>query len=190
MPKKKAVGDAKVTQEQPTTTKAPEVEKDDVIARICKDEKRAALILDDRFAHPPMFDLHSTQQVSYPPSQLIRYLFFKEHITEEYFKQSWWKRIGNAVSAKQTTSEYNNTKNRLKSGDEISWLMIDRCLTKLGLSLIDLQMTYMNNETGDIKTVSISELSEEISKLEATGVENKTFDAAVVFGIDDDDSEE
>lgn len=160
------MANSEIRPNESVDTSAPSEKKDPSgsILSCIDPSKTAQLMVATEQVGTPMFTLESLKEVSRPLSKMIRYVFVKEGVTEELYKQ-YYNEAADKVH--MSTNQRNYSRNNLQRALElptVTWDTLEKWMVIAQLELTDMSLTYTNHRTGEVRTIKLSDIQHELNE--------------------------
>lgn len=142
-----------------TITKVAPINVSEMLSKINPDQCRQ-LVSDVEKTGTPLFTTHDLRTTSQPLAQIARLFLIKNNITRERF-ESLHRKMG--LSTYMSTNIMNYDRNnilRAMAQGNITWNFLEKLLIVCGFDLTDLTLTLTNQETGEVSSISRSDVQE------------------------------
>lgn len=118
------------------------------------------VVKDAQNSGTPLFTVNDLRTTTHPLAQIVRLLLIRNNITREKF-EALHRKMGmqTYMSANNMNYERNNMRRALAQGD-ITWNFLEKLLVVCGFDLTDVTLTLSNRETGEITTISRSDVQD------------------------------
>lgn len=108
----------------------------------------------------PIFTINDLRTTVRPLAQLVRLLMIRNGITEEKFRMFHRNMaMQTCMAANNINYDRNNTW-RAMTQQDVTWCFLEKLLSVCNFDLVDISLTLVNRETGEVSTISKSDVQE------------------------------
>ena len=108
----------------------------------------------------PIFTVEDLRTTVRPLAQLVRLLMIREGITKEKFTMLHRNMASRTYMATNNINYDRNNTGRAMACQDVTWGFLEKLLGICNFDLVDVTLTLANRETGEVTTISKSDVQE------------------------------
>lgn len=108
----------------------------------------------------PIFTINDLRTTVRPLAQIVRLLMIREGITEEKFRMYHRNMALQTYMATNNINYDRNNMSRAMTQQDVTWCFLEKLLAVCNYDLVDVTLTLSNRETGEVTTISKSDVQE------------------------------